>query len=270
MGYNRRKRLRVAEQTEGQPMQDALQIARLTQEFAEMRSSLATLHDVSFAVEDGSWTSCLGVSGCGKTTLLRVLAGLLEPTGGHVEFMSRKPRSSLIAYLPQHDTLLPWRTAIDNVLLPAELDGRSLDAARKEALDLFQRVGLAGFEAYYPTRLSGGMRQRVALIRTFLAHREILLLDEPLGALDPLTRMKLQDWLLEVWGAFRKTVILVTHDVEEAVVLSDRIVVLSERPASVRRVIDVALQRPRVRDGIEAVRMKREILSLLMNEVEDA
>ena len=246
----------------------ALSIADLSMRYGRGASELAVLDEITFSVPEGSWTSCLGVSGCGKTTLLRVLAGLIEPDRGIVSVAEApRKRSDAIAYLPQHDTLLPWRTALDNVLLPAELDGRPCGDAESEARALFDRFGLAGFETYYPNRLSGGMRQRVALIRAFLAHRDILLLDEPLGALDPLTRMQLQDWLLEVWGELRKTVVLVTHDVEEAVFFSDRIVVLTERPARVRRMLDVDLSRPRERDGTQAVALKREILSSLFDGV---
>jgi ABC-type nitrate/sulfonate/bicarbonate transport system ATPase subunit len=244
-----------------------LRVERIALQYTTHSSSLFVVRDVSFEADPGMWLTVLGPSGCGKTTLLRILAGLQSATEGEVTIEpGGKPRSTLIAYLPQHDTLLPWRTAIDNALLPAEIDRRPRPEAEAEARGLFRRFGLDEFETYYPNRLSGGMRQRVAVIRTFLAHREILLLDEPLGALDPLTRMQLQDWLLEVWGELRKTVVLVTHDVEEAIVFSDRIVVLSERPARVQRTFDVALPRPRGRSSVGFVELKSEILDALFRE----
>ncbi|HHK67376.1 MAG TPA: ABC transporter ATP-binding protein [Candidatus Acetothermia bacterium] len=225
---------------------------------------LDVLCDISFGVDPAAWTTIIGPSGCGKTTLLRIIAGLEYPTGGKVRFSSRRDRTDLVSFLPQHDTLLPWRTALGNLLLPAEIERRRRDSAEAEARSLLVRFGLAGFEGFYPGRLSGGMRQRVALIRTFLAHREILLLDEPLGALDPLTRIQLQDWLLEVWRELRKTILLVTHDVEEAVVLSDHIVLLTERPARVESVVDVGFPRPRSRDGEKTVGLRGRLLSQLI------
>ena len=168
------------------------------------------------------------------------------------------------AYLPQRDTLLPWRTALDNAVLASEVEGRPLAQARSEAAELFAHFGLSGFERLYPSQLSGGMRQRLALIRTFLAHRDVLLLDEPLGALDPLTRATLQDWLLSVWTALRKTILLVTHDVEEALLLSDRVLVMTERPALIGRDMWVELPRPRDRASAELAGTRGRLLDLLL------
>lgn len=177
---------------------------------------------------------------------------------------------SRAAYMPQSDTLLPWRTALENAVLAAEVDRRPLDEARAEARALFGRFGLGRFERLYPSQLSGGMRQRIALIRTFLAHRELLLLDEPLGSLDALSRIATQAWLLSVWEGSGKTVLLVTHDVEEGIVLSDRIVLLSPRPARVARMIRVDLPRLRRRGGEDVTQLKGEILDLLAAGVADA
>ena len=240
----------------------SLSVRELAHAFVAASGRVEALEQVTFDAEVSAWTTILGPSGCGKSTLLRILAGLLNPTSGEV----RVPVPA--AYLPQHDTLLPWRTALDNALLPSELAGAHRPSAEAEARDLFDRFGLASFIDDLPHRLSGGMRQRVALIRTFLTHRDLLLLDEPLGALDPLTRIRLQDWLAEVWAELGKTVILVTHDVEEAVVLSDRIVVLSERPATVQRMIDLDLPRPRHREHEAAVDTKSEILAGLLGRDE--
>jgi len=225
------------------------------------------LSNLSFAMRDGSWTTCLGPSGCGKTTLLRVLTGLIEPDRGSIRVGGGEtPQSQMMAYLPQQDTLLPWRRALGNAVLASEITGLSRAEALREARELFARFGLAGAEDLYPWELSGGMRQRVAVIRTYLAHRDILLLDEPLGALDPLTRTTLQAWLLDVWRELGKTVLLVTHDVEEALLLSDRVLVLTPRPARVQTTIDATLPRPRSRAAAEFVRQKEALLKLLTEE----
>ncbi len=247
----------------------ALRADRLEKRFAARGGAIGVLASVSFDVAIGEWLTCLGPSGCGKTTLLRIVAGLLEPDAGTISLDGAAgPRLGCSAYLPQEDTLLPWRTALDNALLPAEIDGRSLAEARPEALALFDRFGLCGFERLYPSQLSGGMRQRVELARTFLSHRELLLLDEPLGALDPLTRASLQEWLLAVWSDLRRTVVLVTHDVEEAVLLSDRLLLLTARPTSVREIVTLSrLPRPRRRADPGVVAERARLLSLLAPEV---
>jgi len=155
---------------------------------------------------------------------------------------------------PQKDLLLPWRSVLENVLLGPELMGRDMAAARQEAEEALAHFDLAGFAEDYPATLSGGMRQRVALLRTFLCRQEVILLDEPLGALDALTRLTLRRWLLDVWAEFRRTVVLVTHDVEEAVFLSDRVYVLTPRPARVVEELTIDLPRPRVRETTEEPR----------------
>ncbi len=161
--------------------------------------------------------------------------------------------------MPQGDSLLPWRTALGNILAAREADGRLEPEAKKEALALLADFGLAEFAQSFPNELSGGMRQRVALLRTFFARRDLLLLDEPLGALDALTRAELQDWLLGVWQRFQKTVIFVTHDVEEAVILSNRVLVLTPRPARLAALFPVDLPRPRERSD-PRVQGKREAI----------
>jgi len=242
----------------------AIRVNGATKSFGEGQDRIAVLGSVSFAVNRGSWTTILGPSGCGKTTLLRILAGLLALDEGEVSMGFPADRPAQAAYLPQRDTLLPWRTALGNAILASELEGRSSAEAEREALDLFDRFGLAGFGQLYPAQLSGGMRQRLALIRTFLSHREILLLDEPLGALDPLTRAKLQDWLLTVWTELRKTILLVTHDVEEALLLSDRILAFTDRPATIAQALRVELRRPRDRASVRLAEMKASLLKVLL------
>lgn len=245
----------------------ALRIEGVSKTFKQDATPVPVLESISFNLHAGTWTTLLGPSGCGKTTLLKILAGLEHPDLGDVVVEGYDDdRLGATAFLPQHDTLLPWRTALGNAVLASELGGRSMVDAKREALQLFDQFGLAGFEAVYPNRLSGGMRQRLALIRTFLTHRGILLLDEPLGALDPLTRATLQKWLLGIWSELKKTVLLVTHDAEEALLLSDRILVLSERPARLQLDQSIHLARPRDRSSAELVSHKSSLLDLLLKE----
>jgi len=229
--------------------------------------SLSVLGGVSLDVPRGSLIGLIGPSGCGKTTLTKILAGLLRPDSGEILTLGKRrdPREQ-VAYMPQRDTLLPWRTALDNAILASEIEGQSRERARVEARELFCRFGLEGFEDLYPAELSGGMRQRLTLIRTFLAHREVLLLDEPLGSLDALTRAAVQEWLLSVWEELGKSILFVTHDVEEAVVLSDQIVLLSARPARVRQRFSVDFPRPRKRTEKDFVALKGRILDLVHAE----
>ncbi len=247
----------------------ALRVEGLEKGFAAAGEAIRVLDSMSFAVESGEWLTCLGPSGCGKTTLLRIVAGLLEPDAGTVSIDGASgSRLGHSAYLPQEDTLLPWRTAFENALLPAEIRGHPIAEARSKALALFDRFGLRGFEHVYPGQLSGGMRQRVELARTFLSDRHLLLLDEPLGALDPLTRAALQDWLLAMWTELERTVVLVTHDVEEALLLSDRLLLLTPRPARVRDVVSLGvLSRPRHRTDPDVVAQRGQLLDLLAPEV---
>lgn len=249
---------------------EALRLDQVRKSYRLRTSRLLVLRDLSFSVQDGTWVTLLGPSGCGKTTLLRILAGVEAPDKGQVVLRTTSPRAKMTAYLPQHSTLLPWRTVLGNAVLSSEVDRRPMVQARREARQLLERFGLAGFEQRYPAQLSGGMRQRLALIRTFLSHRSILLLDEPLGALDPLTRSKMQDWLLSIWSEFKKTVLLVTHDPEEALLLSDRVLVLSQRPADVLRDETIHLPRPRDRASTDMVRRRFALLDLLLDDGKSA
>ncbi|MCU1351605.1 MAG: transporter ATP-binding protein [Acidimicrobiales bacterium] len=202
---------------------------------------------LDLTVAAGEFLAIVGPSGCGKSTLLRVVAGLLDADAGRVVLGGADVvgRPGRVAYMPQKDDLLPWRRALGNAVLGAEINGVPKAAARARALPLFERFGLAGFERSWPAQLSGGMRQRLALLRTFLVDRPVLLLDEPFGALDAITRRSMQAWLQDVWLADRRTVVFVTHDVEEALWLADRVVVLSGRPGRVLAEVDVAEPRPR-------------------------
>src|SRR4051812_48733921 len=191
------------------------------------------LDGVSLQVESGEVVAVVGPSGCGKSTLLELVAGLQEPDGGSVsvgEATAAKARRESAAYMPQRDLLLPWRDALANAALALECQGLRKAEARRRAAPLFERFGLADFEGSRPAALSGGMRQRVAFLRTLLPGRPVLLLDEPFGALDAITRADLQEWLAAALAEEPRTVLLVTHDVEEAVFLADRVAVLSPRP----------------------------------------
>lgn len=240
----------------------AVEFCEVSFAYRGQTGALSVLDRVSLAVSHGGWATLVGPSGCGKTTLLKIGARLLEPDSGTVRVQDGGdgPR---IAYMPQADTLLPWRDALGNALLPAEATGRNRAQARAEAQALFHEFGLAGFERSYPHELSGGMRQRLALMRTLLSRGEVLLLDEPFGALDALTRTALQDWLAAARIFRRKTVLLVTHDVEEAVLLSDQVHVLSPRPARVVATLPVALPHPRLRTDPRIAQARADILKNL-------
>lgn len=208
---------------------------------------LGVLDGVSLTVASGELVAVVGPSGCGKSTLFDVVAGLEPADAGRVlvDGADATGRTDAFAYMPQQDLLFPWRTVLDNTTLGLEVAGLRRRAARERARPLFAEFGLAGFEGARPGELSGGMRQRAALLRTVVQERPVLLLDEPFGALDALTRTEMQLWLSRMHARFGWTVVLVTHDVREAVLLADRVVVLAPRPTSVRRVVRVDLPRPR-------------------------
>jgi ABC-type nitrate/sulfonate/bicarbonate transport system ATPase subunit len=241
---------------------------RLSKTFRVDGRLTPALRDVSLEARPGEFLTLIGPSGCGKSTLLAILCGLLQPDEGEV-LLHGRPASGLlgrVGYMPQRDLLLPWRRVLDNILLGPQIMGRDLRAEREEARGALARFGLEKFAGDYPATLSGGMRQRVALLRTFLCRQEITLLDEPLGALDALTRLQLRQWLLEVWSRYRQTVVFVTHDVEEAVFMSDRVYVLSPRPATVAAEVAIELPRPRTRELLAAPRFiayRQELLGAL-------
>ena len=205
--------------------------------------AVTALEDVSLTVGAGQVLAVVGPSGCGKSTLLELLAGLQEPDAGTVAVDAPGERRDHCAYMPQRDLLLPWRDAVGNAALALECQGVSRAGARDRARPLFERFGLAEFEQARPAELSGGMRQRVAFMRTLLPGRPVLLLDEPFGALDAITRGSMQRWLAGALDAEPRTVILVTHDVEEALLLSDRVAVLSPRPGRVVAELEVPMPR---------------------------
>jgi len=228
-----------------------LQIDGLTAGYEENGQHLPVLVDLTFSVGEGEFVSVIGPSGSGKSTLLDIIAGLIEPDCGELLIGGQRTGASerlgISAYMKQRDLLLPWRTVVENAALALEVGGMPRRTARAEAMARLDEFGLTGFGAHYPAQLSGGMRQRVALLRTMLAGRSLILLDEPFGALDAITRATMQDWLLKRVGDHARTVILVTHDVEEAIFIADRVIVLTGRPARVAHTEVIDLPRPRTR-----------------------
>lgn len=221
---------------------------RLTvEDVVKQYPGLAVLDGITFDIAPGEFVSVIGPSGCGKSTLFDVIAGLERPDAGRVlvDGADATGRVEHAAYMPQRDLLFPWRSVLDNTALGLEVAGVPRREARARAGALFGAFGLAGFEDARPDALSGGMRQRAALLRTVVQDRRLLLLDEPFGALDSLTRADMQAWLAQVWARYGWTVLLVTHDIREAVYLSDRVIVLGPRPTTVRAQIDLDLPRPR-------------------------
>lgn len=229
-----------------------LALRHIDSTYTERGASVRALEDISFEIADGEFVALIGPSGSGKSTLLDIIAGLFAQTGGEValngQVIPTRERLGTSAYMRQRDLLLPWRTALDNAALALEVHGHSRQEARRMALARFPEFGLAGFDRAWPAQLSGGMRQRVAFLRTVLTERPLLLLDEPFGALDALNRVALQSWLLDLWERERQAVLLVTHDVDEAIFLADRVVVLTPRPGRIAHIEPVALPRPRHRD----------------------
>ena len=241
-----------------------LEVRGLCKAFGERR----VLDRVSFEARTGEFVAIVGPSGCGKSTLLEILAGVQSATSGRVAEDGAPLGSGpgRFALMPQKDCLLPWRRVLDNATLGLEVQGVARDRARARVRPLLEAFGLDGFERHRPSQLSGGMRQRAALLRTVVQGRSVVLLDEPLGSLDAITRGEMQRWLETMWERFRWTVVLITHDVREAVFLSDRIYVLTPRPARVATVVEVDLPRPRTFDSFletDFARIEAEVLGAL-------
>ena len=219
-------------------------------------------------VTEGSFVSIVGPSGCGKSTLFNIIAGLLEPDGGAVNLQGRSVVGATghVGYMLQKDLLVPWRTVEDNITMVARLTRKVTLADRDEARQIAERYGLGDYLDHYPTALSGGMRQRVAFMRTLVTRHQLLLLDEPFGALDAQTRLDMQRWLLDVWRESGRTVLFITHDVDESIFLSDRILVMSPRPGRIVADLANTLARPHEIDILTDptfVELKSQILRLL-------
>ncbi|MFI6466106.1 ABC transporter ATP-binding protein [Streptomyces sp. NPDC050538] len=248
-----------------------IQLRGVSKEFTHRRGSVEALHDIDLEAADGEFVAVVGRSGCGKSTLLRLIAGLASPTRGEVLMGGRAvtgPRRDC-AVLFQRPALLPWRSVLDNVLLPAEIAGDRKNGSRKLALGLIETMGLDGFHRRLPHELSGGMQQRVALCRSLMQRPRVLLMDEPFSALDALTRDELCAELQRAHREHPSTVVLVTHSVDEAVLLADRVVVLTPRPGRIRTVLDITLPRPRTRakadQAEQLARRAAELHALLLD-----
>ncbi len=246
-----------------------LQIQALAKSFRRETSTLDVLAGIDLEAAPGEFVAVLGPSGCGKSTLFNLIVGLLQPDAGRIQVddIPITGNTGVFAYMQQKDLLLPWRTVLGNVLLGPEIARRPRAAAQAEALQLLDQLGLKGFEQSYPAQLSGGMRQRAALVRTLLLKKDMLLLDEPFGALDAMTRSVMQATLLDIWQQWGQTILLITHDVDEALLFSDRIYVLTARPATVKEEVEVALPRPRSITDMALIQLKSHLLATLQTEM---
>jgi putative hydroxymethylpyrimidine transport system ATP-binding protein len=248
-----------------------LSIKDLSYRFSAAEGTNPIFEDLSLQVKKGEFVSLIGASGSGKSTLFRLITGLLEPSQGEIGIAGDLAPNRLgkVGYMPQKDLLLPWRTVIDNILLPLELSKENKAEKKAEAQEWLSRFGLAGFEKAFPHELSGGMKQRVAFLRTIMTGKDLLLLDEPFGALDALTKRNMHSWLLGLWGELQKTVLFITHDLEEAILLSDRIYLLPGVSRQKVKEVKVSLPRPRQPELIyqsEFITMRKELERLIRHE----
>jgi putative hydroxymethylpyrimidine transport system ATP-binding protein len=252
---------------------DALQFKEVSFAYnAEGANSQRMLDSVNLNVTRGEFISIIGASGSGKTTIFKLITGLEQPTAGKIllDGSERKDRLGHVGYMPQQDLLMPWRTIIENAALPLEIQGVRRSEAHKRVKILLQEFGLQGVEKKYPGDLSGGMKQRVSFLRTILSGANVLLLDEPFSALDAITKLTMQEWLLVQWQKRENTILFITHDVDEALFLSDRIFVLTDTPIRELKEIVVPLSRPRtIRDmnSTEVVSLKEQLLRKLRHKV---
>lgn len=243
----------------------SIEIKNINKSFDGRGKNLSVLEDINLTVNDGELVCLLGPSGCGKTTLLRLIAGLDHPTSGEIIAngeLVEKPSGDRAVIFQQY-SLFPWLTVLKNVTFGLEISGGSKEENIQAAERYLQSVGLLEFKDSYPHELSGGMKQRVAIIRSLLNHSPILLMDEPFSALDMQNRHKLQEQLIGVWKRFENTIVFVTHDVDEAVYLADKIVLLDKNPGKIAEVIEVGLERPRKRDSQEFLKIQESIVDKL-------
>ena len=238
----------------------AIRIAGLTVRFGEVLA----VDDVSIDIAEGEFVSIVGPSGCGKTTILNLLTGLVPLEAGEISILGKRPFAGNpdVAYMLARDSLLPWRSTLGNASYGLEVRGMAKQPREAKARELLARVGLKEFERHWPKQLSHGMRQRAALARTFCLDSPVLLMDEPFGALDAQTKLQLEDLLLELWNAERRTVVFITHDLAEAVALSDRVVVMSARPGRIVQQMKVGLPRPR---SVRALQKSHEFHDIYSN-----
>ncbi|UNK21172.1 ABC transporter ATP-binding protein [Paenibacillus sp. N3/727] len=249
-----------------------LEARGITKSFRDRKQEVRVLDGLSLAVQPRQFVSIIGPSGSGKSTLFHIIGGLTAPDAGSIWMDSADVtgQKGLIAYMPQQPALFPWRTVEDNVLLPRELAGMPKVQALEETRLWIERAGLTGFEKAYPHTLSGGMQQRTAFLRAMMSPQEVMCLDEPFSALDALTRSDMQRWLLDIWEEHRRSVLMITHHIEEALLLSDTVYVMSSRPASILQKIEVPFPRPR-RENILSdpafLDLKHEISAMMREEL---
>ena len=250
-----------------------IEIAGVWKEFAKGERRVLALEDISFTVDEREFVAILGPSGCGKSTLLNMIAGFDRPTRGTVkmdgqEIVDPSPRRAVVF---QEPALFPWFSVMENVMFGPKTQRQPAAEYRRRAAEILEQVGLRGFETSYPAELSGGMRQRVGIARVLIMQPRVLLMDEPFGSLDAQTRMLMQELLLQVWERHQQTVLFVTHDIEEALLLADRVCVMTARPGRIKKNIDVKIPRPRAIDvttSPEFNALRREVLALIREESE--
>lgn len=243
----------------------SIEVKNINKSFKTNKKNLEVLKDINLHIDNGKFVCLLGPSGCGKTTLLRLIAGLDKPTSGEIIAdgeVVKKPSGDRAVIFQQY-SLFPWLSVIDNVMFGLNLNNKSKEENLKHAETYLERVGLSEFKDAYPHELSGGMKQRVAIIRSLLNHAPILLMDEPFSALDMQNRHKLQKQLIGVWKRFENTIVFVTHDVDEAVYLADDIVIMSKNPGKIKEVFHVDLERPRNRGSEEFLEIQDQVVSKL-------
>ncbi|MGJ7533774.1 MULTISPECIES: ABC transporter ATP-binding protein [unclassified Variovorax] len=251
-----------------------LELVNVWKRFGEAQAQTVAVSGVNLRIAKSEFVTLVGPSGCGKSTLFNMIAGLLPPDDdGSLLFGGAPQRDGQllgkVSFMPQRDLLFPWRTVLDNAILALEVEGVPRKEARERARAMLPEFGLAGFANHYPHQLSGGMRQRVALMRTFLFERDLMLLDEPFGALDALTRTRMQHWLLELWARHRRTVLFITHDIDEAILLGDKVLVMTARPGTVKSETVIDLPRPRDPSVVlspEFIRIKQRLLAEIEEE----
>ncbi|MDO9357927.1 MAG: ABC transporter ATP-binding protein [Polaromonas sp.] len=251
-----------------------LELVNVWKRFGDAQAQTVAVSGVNLRIAKSEFVTLVGPSGCGKSTLFNMIAGLLAPDDdGSLVFGGAPQRDGQllgkVSFMPQRDLLFPWRTVLDNAILALEVEGTPRKEARERARAMLPEFGLAGFANHYPHQLSGGMRQRVALMRTFLFERDLMLLDEPFGALDALTRTRMQHWLLELWAKHRRTVLFITHDIDEAILLGDKVLVMTARPGTVKSETVIDLPRPRDPSVVltpEFIGLKQRLLAEIEEE----
>ncbi len=239
-----------------------IEIFGLNKSFFKDGQEIKVLQDISLSVEKNEFVSVVGPSGCGKSTLLRTIAGLIESESEKINIVGDT------SYLQQKTLLMPWRNVYENASLPLEIETGKRIQDDKHVLNLISEFGLKGFEEHMPGELSGGMAKRVTILRSYLEDRDILLLDEPFSSLDAISRKQMQQWLLDVWREHKKTVVFVTHDIDEALYLSDKVYILSQRPATVTEELNPGFERPRAYDIVyspDFINMKKNVEKLLLS-----